>query len=567
HPDRWLVARRGADGEWQGISYAQMLQHARAIGQALLERKLSAERPVAILSGNDLEHMMIALGAMWAGVPYAPISPAYSLISSDFGKLRHALDVLTPGLVFATDAAAFAAAIDTTVAADVEVVTSTGSCARAVTNLSALLDTTPTTVDAAHEAIDTDSIAKFLFTSGSTTLPKAVPTTHRMLCSNQQMLRETFPEFADEPPVLVDWLPWNHTFGGSHNAGIALYNGGTIYIDDGKPVGKKFEETLRNLREIAPTIYFNVPKGWEELTSALETDAKLRETFFSRVKVYFFAGAGLSQAAWDRLQQVTERFCGERIRIMAGLGMTETSPSCLFTTLPAMTAGYVGVPAPGCEVKLVPIADKLEARFRGPHVMRGYWRMDGATTAKSFDDEGYYCSGDALKFVDPQQPELGLMFDGRIAEDFKLSSGTFVSVGPMRARVISAGAPYVQDVVVSGLNCDDVGLLVFPRLDDCRRLAQLPSSASASEVVSAPAVRQFFVELLDRLNRESTGGATTIARMRLLDVAPSLDLGEITDKGSINQRAVLTHRAELVQALHDPLQRDRAVIYAPHVRT
>ncbi|WOD15369.1 feruloyl-CoA synthase [Paraburkholderia kirstenboschensis] len=567
HPDRWLVARRGADGEWQGISYAQMLQHARAIGQALLGRKLSAERPVAILSGNDLEHMMIALGAMWAGVPYAPISPAYSLISSDFGKLRHALDVLTPGLVFATDAAAFAAAIDTTVAADVEVVTSTGSCARAVTNLSALLDTTPTTVDAAHEAIDTDSIAKFLFTSGSTTLPKAVPTTHRMLCSNQQMLRETFPEFADEPPVLVDWLPWNHTFGGSHNAGIALYNGGTLYIDDGKPVGKKFEETLRNLREIAPTIYFNVPKGWEELTSALETDVKLRETFFSRVKVYFFAGAGLSQAAWDRLQQVTECFCGERIRIMAGLGMTETSPSCLFTTLPAMTAGYVGVPAPGCEVKLVPIADKLEARFRGPHVMRGYWRMDGASTAKSFDDEGYYCSGDALKFVDPQQPELGLMFDGRIAEDFKLSSGTFVSVGPMRARVISAGAPYVQDVVVSGLNCDDVGLLVFPRLDDCRRLAQLPSSASASEVVSAPAVRQFFVELLDRLNRESTGGATTIARMRLLDVAPSLDLGEITDKGSINQRAVLTHRAELVQALHDPIQRDPAVIYAPHVRT
>ena len=567
HPDRWLVARRGANGEWQGISYAQMLQRARAIGQALLERNLSAERPVAILCGNDLEHMMIALGAMWAGVPYAPISPAYSLVSSDFGKLRHTLDVLTPGLVFATDASAFAAAIDATVAADVEVVTSTGSCARPVTKLSALLDTTPITVDAAHEAIDPDSIAKFLFTSGSTTLPKAVPTTHRMLCSNQQMLRETFPEFADEPPVLVDWLPWNHTFGGSHNAGIALYNGGTLYIDDGKPVGKKFEETLRNLREIAPTIYFNVPKGWEELTSALETDAKLRETFFSRVKVYFFAGAGLSQAAWDRLQQVTERFCGERIRIMAGLGMTETSPSCLFTTLPAKAAGYVGVPAPGCEVKLVPIGDKLEARFRGPHVMRGYWRMDGAATGKSFDDEGYYCSGDALKFVDPQQPELGLMFDGRIAEDFKLSSGTFVSVGPMRARVISAGAPYVQDVVVSGLNCDDVGLLVFPRLDDCRRLAQLPSSASASEVVSAPAVRQFFVELLDRLNRESTGGATTIARMRLLDVAPSLDLGEITDKGSINQRAVLTHRAELVQALHDPIQRDPAVIYAPHVQT
>ncbi|MEX3667055.1 feruloyl-CoA synthase [Paraburkholderia phenoliruptrix] len=567
HPDRWLVARRGADGQWRGISYAHMLEHARAIGQALLDGKLSAERPVAILSGNDLEHMMVALGAMWAGVPVAPISPAYSLVSSDYGKLRHALDLLTPGLVFATDAATFAAAIDATVAADVEVVAATGSCSRGVTRLSTLLETTPSTVDAAHDAIAADSIAKFLFTSGSTMLPKAVPTTHRMLCSNQQMLLETFPQFADEPPVLVDWLPWNHTFGGSHNAGIALYNGGTLYIDDGKPVGKKFDETLRNLREIAPTIYFNVPKGWEELTSALETDARLRETFFSRVKVYFFAGAGLSQAAWDRLQQVTERHCGERIRIMAGLGMTETSPSCLFTTLPAMCAGYVGVPAPGCEVKLVPVGGKLEARFRGPHVMRGYWRMDAASTAKSFDEEGYYCSGDALKFVDPQQPELGLMFDGRIAEDFKLSSGTFVSVGPMRARVISAGAPYVQDVVVTGLNRDDVGVLVFPRLDDCRRLARLPESASAAEVVNAPAVRQFFAELLVRLNRESTGGATTIARLRLLDVAPSLDLGEITDKGSINQRAVLTHRAQLVEALHDPVRRDPNAIYAPHAST
>ncbi|TDN70123.1 feruloyl-CoA synthase [Paraburkholderia sp. BL10I2N1] len=562
HPDRWLVARRGPDGTWRGISYAQMLSHARAIGQALLDRKLSADRPVAILSGNDLEHMMIALGAMWAGVPYAPISPAYSLVSSDYGKLRHTLDLLTPSLVFATEGDTFAAAIVATVADDVEVVTASGSCGlRNATALSQLLDTVPTTVDAAHEAIDPEMIAKFLFTSGSTMLPKAVPTTHRMLCSNQQMLLDTFPEFAVEPPVLVDWLPWNHTFGGSHNVGIALYNGGTLYIDDGKPVAKKFDETLRNLREIAPTIYFNVPKGWEELTIALETDAQLRDTFFSRVKVYFFAGAGLSQAAWNRLQSVTERFCGERIRIMAGLGMTETSPSCLFTTGPVMGAGYVGMPAPGCEVKLVRVAGKLEARFRGPHVMSGYWRMEDAQAAGSFDDEGYYCSGDALKFVDPRRPELGLMFDGRIAEDFKLSSGTFVSVGPMRARVISAGAPYVQDVVVTGLNRDDVGLLVFPRLDDCRRLAQLPLSASASEIVGAPAVREFFSHLLDGLNRESTGSATAIARLRLLDVAPSLDLGEITDKGSINQRAVLMHRAELVEAMHDARRNDPHVIY------
>jgi feruloyl-CoA synthase len=567
HPDRWLVARRGADGEWIGISYAQMLERVRSIGQALIDRNLSTERPVAILSGNDLEHLQLALGAMWAGVPYAPISPAYSLVSGGFSKLRHTFGVLTPGLVFASDATAFAAAIDAVVPDDVEVVSVTPPAASAgtrhvITPFAALVQTPTRTVDVVQQALTPNTIAKFLFTSGSTKLPKAVPTTHRMLCSNQQMLRETFPEFAIEPPVLVDWLPWNHTFGGSHNVGIALYNGGTLYIDDGRPVSGKFDETLRNLREIAPTIYFNVPKGWEELILALETDAQLRETFFSRVKVYFFAGAGLSQAAWSRLEYVTEKYCGERIRIMAGLGMTETSPSCLFTTGPIMRAGYVGLPAHGCEVKLAPVDGKLEARFRGPHVMSAYWRAQDPDQREVFDEEGYYRSGDALCFVDPQQPELGLLFDGRIAEDFKLSSGTFVSVGPMRARVISEGAPYVQDVVVTGMNRDDIGLLIFPRLDDCRRLAALPPSTSAPEIVTAPAVRAFFVDLQERLNRQSTGSASVVHRMRLLDVPPSLDRGEITDKGSINQRAVLMHRAELVDAMYEDGEQDPAVIIA-----
>jgi feruloyl-CoA synthase len=565
HPDRLLVARRGSDGEWIGISYAQMLERARSIGQALLDRNLSAERPVVILSGNDLEHLQLAFGAMWAGIPYAPISPAYSLVSGDFSKLRHAFGLLTPGLVFASDAKAFAAAIDAVVPDNVEVVTVAAPVAqsgtpRAVTPFADLVNTPASMVDAVQQAVRADTIAKFLFTSGSTRLPKAVPTTHRMLCSNQQMLRETFPEFAVEPPVLVDWLPWNHTFGGSHNVGIALYNGGTLYIDDGQPVGARFAETLRNLREIAPTIYFNVPKGWEEIAGALEVDAQLRETFFSRVKVYFFAGAGLSQAAWDRLERVTETYCGERIRIMAGLGMTETAPSCLFTTGPIMGAGYVGLPAPGCEVKLVPIDGKLEACFRGPHVMSGYWRAQDPGYLDVFDEEGYYRSGDALRFVDPQKPELGLLFDGRIAEDFKLSSGTFVSVGPMRARVISEGAPYVQDVVVTGINRDDIGLLIFPRLDACRRLATLPASASAQEIVTAPAVRAFFADLMENLNLRATGGATRIARLRLMDAAPSADLGEITDKGSINQRAVLTHRATLVDAMYADSKNDPAVV-------
>ncbi len=555
HPDRVLAAQRDARGDWVEITYRDMLARARAIGQALLDRGLSPQRPLAILSGNDLEHLQLSLGAMWAGIPFSSVSPPYSLVSTDYGKLRQVFDVLTPGLVYAADGAAFARAVQAVVPAGTEVVTRDGSPAgRAATAFDVLLRTPVTDVDDAQAAVGPETLVKFLFTSGSTHQPKAVPTTHRMLCSNQQMLRQTIPDFAVEPPVLVDWLPWNHTFGSSHNVGIVLYNGGTLYIDDGKPVPGKFDDTLRNLREISPTAYFNVPKGWEELGLALEQDASLRTTFFSRVRVYFFGGAGLSQQAWDRLERVTEAHCGERIRIMAGLGMTETSPCCLFTTAPIMRSGYVGTPAPGCELKLVPVNGKLEARFRGPHVMQGYWRMMQAQAA--FDEEGFYCSGDALKFFDPERPELGFMFDGRIAEDFKLSSGTFVSVGPLRARVLAAGAPYVQDVASAGMNRDDIGLLVFPRMEECRQLCGLPPSAPASEVLAAPAVRSAFSRVLKAINANATGSASRVARLLLLDEQPSLDRGEITDKGTLNQRAVLNGRAALVDALYSSTSQD-----------
>ncbi|GAB7548706.1 feruloyl-CoA synthase [Cupriavidus sp. 8B] len=557
HPDRVLVAQRGAQGNWIEITYREMLARARAIGQALLDRGLCAQRPLAILSGNDLEHLQLSLGAMWAGIPFSSVSPPYSLVSTDYGKLRHVFEVLTPGLVYAADGAMFARAIGAVVPADMEVVTRDGSLpGRTATAFDALVQTQPTNVDDAQAAVGPETLVKFLFTSGSTRQPKAVPTTHRMLCSNQQMLRQAIPDFTIEPPVLVDWLPWNHTFGSSHNFGIVLYNGGTLYIDDGKPAPGKFEETLRNLREISPTAYFNVPKGWEELGLALERDAALRERFFSRVRIYFFGGAGLSQQAWDRLERVAQAHCAERIRIMAGLGMTETSPCCLFTTAPIMRAGYVGTPAPGCEVKLVPVNGKLEARFRGPHVMKGYWRMAETPTQPVFDEEGFYCSGDALKFVDAEQPELGFMFDGRIAEDFKLSSGTFVSVGPLRARVLAAGAPYVQDVAIAGMDRDDIGLLVFPRMEDCRRLSGLAPSASHREVLAAPAVRSAFSQMLTILNESATGSASRVARLLLLDEPPSLDRGEMTDKGTLNQRAVLNHRAALVDALYGTVSED-----------
>ncbi|KPZ17327.1 Feruloyl-CoA synthase [Pseudomonas syringae pv. viburni] len=546
-----FIAARDSRGGWRKVSYADMLTDVRAIAQSLLAYGLSAERPLALLSGNDIEHLQIALGAMYAGIPYCPVSPAYSVLSQDFAKLRHVCEVLQPGLVFISDAAPFQRAIDAVIPADTPVITVRGQLngRRQLSFASLLEQPGGSEADAAFMASGPDSIAKFLFTSGSTKLPKAVVTTQRMLCANQQMLLQTFPVFGEEPPVLVDWLPWNHTFGGSHNLGIVLYNGGTFYLDNGKPTVQGFAETLRNLKEISPTAYLTVPKGWEELVNALEQDAELRERFFSRMKLFFFAAAGLSQSIWDRLDRVAEQHCGERIRMMAGLGMTEAAPSCTFTTGPLSMAGYIGLPAPGCEVCLVPVDGKLEGRFRGPHIMPGYWRSP-QQTAEVFDENGFYCSGDAIKLADPSAPQLGLMFDGRLAEDFKLSSGVFVSVGPMRNRAVLEGSPYVQDVVITAPDRECLGALVFPRLHECRQLAGLGAQASDVEVLVSTPVRQWFANWLARLNEGANGNASRLEWIALLDEPASIDRGEITDKGSINQRAVLQWRATKVEALY-----------------
>lgn len=551
HPERTLVARRGSDGEWIRLSYAEVLDRARCIGQSLLDRGLSAERPLLILSGNDLEHFQLALGAMYAGIPYAPVSPSYSLVATDYGKLAELVAQLTPGALYASDGTAFSKAISAVLPADAELILAHGDVpGHDATRFNALLDAAPVSVEAAHAKVNAQTIAKFLFTSGSTKKPKAVITTHGMLCSNQQMLLQTFPFMGEEPPVLVDWLPWNHTFGGSHNVGIVLYNGGTLYIDDGKPTPRDFAATLRNLAEIAPTMYFNIPKGFEMLTDAMKTDKQLSATFFSRVKLFLCAGAGLSQAAWDRLDAAGIAETGESIRIMTGLGMTETSPSCTFGTGDIIKAGYVGVPAPGCKVKLVPSGDKLEARFHGPHVTPGYWRAP-QLTAEAFDSEGYYCTGDALRFIDPERRELGFMFDGRIAEDFKLNTGTFVSVGPLRARVISAAAPYVMDAVVTGIDRHAIGLLVFPRIEHCLPLSGLGAEASAEEVLASAPVRERFRRLLDELNADASGSSMRIDRLLLQAEPPSIDHREMTDKGSINQAVVLTRRAAIVASLYE----------------
>jgi feruloyl-CoA synthase len=559
-PERSFVARRDAAGQWQHIRYAQMLERAQAVGQSLLNLGLSVERPLAILSDNSLEHLTLAMGALWAGVPFVPVSPAYSLLSKDHAKLKHILGTVTPGLVFASDAA-YGNAIAAAVAPDTPVALAHGELAnRAVLRYSDLLDAMPgTTLAAAHARVGPDTIAKFLFTSGSTKAPKGVINSHRMWCANQQMLRQCMRFLAETPPVLVDWLPWNHTFGGNHNVGITLVNGGTLYIDDGKPTPAGMAETLRNLREISPTVYFNVPKGFEEIARAMDHDAQLRRTLFARCKAFMFAGAALSQAVWDQLDAHGEATIGERLRIITGLGMTETAPSCTFAVGTDNQSGHIGLPVPGVEVKLAPEGDKTEIRFRGPNVMPGYWRAP-EQTREAFDDEGFYRTGDAVRWIDPANPQRGLLFDGRTAEDFKLSTGTFVSVGPLRARIIEAGDPCVQDAVITGLNRDTVGALIFPRLDACRRLAGCADDLPAPQVLHHPAVRAFFQATLDKLAAQSTGSANRLERIHVLAEPPSIDRGELTDKNSINQRAVLQHRASLVEALYEGRASDPFII-------
>jgi feruloyl-CoA synthase len=550
-PDRVFMAERGEGGGWREVTYAQMLDAVRHIASALLGRGLSAERPIVILSGNSIDHALVAFGALYAGIPFAPVSPAYSLVSKDFGKLSYLMKLLTPGLVFVDDADAFADAIHFNVPEGTEVVVSRGALPdRAVTMLSGLLATPEAAnLDAAHEAIGPDTIAKFLLTSGSTGNPKAVINTQRMLCANQIMLSDTLAFLKDEPPVIVDWLPWNHTFGGNHNIGLTLFNGGSMYLDDGKPTPAGIEATIRNLREISPTVYFNVPKGYESLLPYLRDDAALREKFFAKLHAMFFSGAGLSPYVWDSLDELSVQATGSRVPMLTGLGATETSPFFMCVTPATSRSGHVGLPVPGNDAKLVPNNGKLEVRARGPNITPGYWRQP-ELTAKAFDEEGYYIFGDALKPVDPADLSAGFDFDGRISEDFKLGSGTWVSVGPLRARFVGTCAPLVRDVVIAGINRDELSALVILDLDGCRLINPALPVGDLAAAAADPLVRDAFRERLARFMAGATGSSTRIARAVLLDTPLSIDRGEVTDKGSVNQRAVLEHRAELIEAIY-----------------
>ncbi|HET9929276.1 MAG TPA: feruloyl-CoA synthase [Polyangiaceae bacterium] len=549
-PERPFLLERDGIG-WRGLNYGEMLEQVRRVGAWLLGRELSSERPVAILSENSVEHAVLTLACLHVGVPVVPISPAYSLVSKDFGKLKAIVKTVRPGLVYASDLRRYAAALGMLREVyDGPIVASEGSPSDAAVPFEALKsERDEAAVQRAFAAITPDTIAKVMFTSGSTSEPKGVINTQRMLCSNQQAIAQIWP-FLSRPPVLLDWLPWHHTFGGNHNFNMVLRNGGTLYIDRGRPLPGEFDATLANLCEVSPTLSLNVPRAYDMLTAALRADSALCRRFFSRLELLFYAGAALPQHVWDALANLSRETLGRDVPMVSSWGLTETAPTATVGHFQPDRAGIIGLPLPGSELKLVPNGDKTEVRVRGPNVTPGYLARPDLT-ASCFDEEGFFKTGDAVRLVDPEHPERGLLFDGRIGEDFKLSTATWVNVGALRLEAITALAPVAQDVVITGHDRDEVGLLVFPNLAGCRTLCGgLGGDADRLAVLEHPSVRARVAAGLGALTRAGTG-SSTCARHALLLIEPaSIDAGEITDKGYVNQRAVLTRRAALVERLY-----------------
>jgi len=555
-PDRIFLGERSGDAPWTTVTYGEALRQVRSIASWMLAQRLSAEHPLAVLSDNSMDHALLALGAMHAGVPVAAVSTAYSLMSKDFEKLKAMIALLEPGAIYVSGTKPFAAALAAIRPLHRAKIIS-GNAADDGAIPFRTVASTPETPDAAKAfaAVTPDTIAKFLFTSGSTGTPKAVINTHGMLTSNQQAKAQVWPFLeSGEDFVILDWLPWSHTFGANHNFNMVLRNGGTLYIDGGKPAPGLFNASLANLRSVVPSVYFNVPRGYDMLIAALRSDDELCRKFFGGVKFAFYAAAALPQNLWEALEELSVKTVGRRLPLVSAWGSTETSPLATDCHFQAERSGNIGVPIPGTELKLVPSGDKLEVRVRGANVMPGYWKAP-ELSAQAFDEEGFYLIGDAMKFVDPARPERGLFFDGRVAEDFKLSSGTWVSVGMLRVAGIAALAPLAQDIVVAGHGGDEVRFLVLANIPACRAHAGLPDSASADEVIGHDTVRSSIAQGLAKLKAQSPNSSGHATRALLLAEPASVDGGEITDKGYINQRAVLTRRAAAVVVLNDDVSR------------
>lgn len=551
-PDRDFLLERDAQAQWAGVTFAEARDKVYRIATWLLGRPHGAGRPVVILSDNSVEHGLLMLACMHVGIAYSSISPAYSLISKDHVKLRSLIKRLDPAVIYLSDAVPFATALESIEGLhDAAVVVGTGKALPpgAIGFPDLLGDANEALVTEKFAGVHAETIAKILFTSGSTSEPKGVINTQGMLCSNQQGKAQVWPFLKQTPPVLLDWLPWNHTFGSNHNFNLILANGGTLYLDSGKPVPGMFDASLSNLGEVAPTLYLNVPRGFDMLVPVLRKDAALRRQFFSRLQVIFYAAAALPQHLWDALKEISMEELGYVVPMVTAWGSTETSPLATDCNFQAERSGVIGLPIPGVTLKLLPNGDKLEVRVKGPNITPGYFKQP-ELSSKAFDEEGFYIMGDAVCFVDPQAPHRGLVFDGRVTEDFKLSTGTWVNVGGLRLKVIAKMAPLIQDAVIAGHDRGEIGLLLIPNIAACRELAGLADDAPLAEVLAHPRVRAHVQTALDDIKRSGTGSSTFATRALMLEQPLSVDASEITDKGYVNQGAVLKNRAALVTRLY-----------------
>jgi feruloyl-CoA synthase len=556
-PDRIFLVEQTHEGE-RTICYREARENVLALAEGLLRYDLGLNRPLAILANNGIDYALLKLAAIYIGIPVAPIAPAYALQTTDFLKLAHTFHLLTPGMVAVEDGELYHSALERALKVDVPIIALRNPIAKNIDLLSLRGNGSQRDeVMSAASRVNRDTVAKYLFTSGSTGMPKAVINTHGMLCANMQMQRQVAPVLAEEPPVMVDWAPWNHTAGGNSNFHIILHNGGTLYIDPGKPAPGLFGPSLELLRRVSPTIYFNVPRGFELLIPCLEADRDFCRHFFERVSFIWYAAASMQPAAWYALEKLAFEAVGERILTVSGLGMTETSPVAIFGNIHASGPGVIGIPVAGMELKLVPHDNSFEVRYRGPNVTPGYWR-DEAATAASFDDQGFFMSGDLVSFVDRKDPKAGLRFDGRIKEDFKLTSGTRVGAGRLRIDAIDALRPLATEVVVLGADRTDVRILIFPDWEHCAKTAGLDRGATTSEIVSSRSLRDEVLKRLSRLAATATGGSNRIVAAFLVDVSPSGAAGELTEKGTVNSRALQRNRPELIDALFS--DRDERVI-------
>lgn len=559
----WLAQRVGDDRQWRYVTYAEAKRTVDALTQALLDMQLEAGRPVAILSGNSIEHALMTQALMQARHPASPVSPAYSLMSQDHAKLKYLFDLIKPVAVMVQDGTQFQKALDALDLTGIRVIhvarPPEGIESRSFADMAATIPTEA--VEESIGKITPDTIGKLLFTSGSTGVPKAVINTQRMMCANATMMMQVRPRDPNgSPPVYLDWMPWNHTMGGNALCHPLLMEGGTLYIDDGRPVPGLFDETLRNLREVSPTYYANVPAGYAALAAAMERDEALCRSFFKNLGVMAYGGARLPDDLYDRMQALAVRTTGERIVFYTGWGSTETSPTSTGTYWNTERVGLIGLPFPGVELKMVPVDGKYELRLRGVNVMPGYYNQPDLTAA-AFDEEGFYKIGDAAVFVDDSDPVQGLIFSGRVVEDFKLTTGTFVHVGSLRTDAIAAATPVVQDALITGQDRAWIGVLAWPNLAACRALIGEPDAGFA-EVVKHPKVLACLKQGLEAHNAHADGGSSRrIARAMWMVEPASIDGNELTDKGYINQRAGLTRRADLVERLYaDPPGEDVLVL-------